>query len=122
MAVSREVTLARVPGAVGQARRSLDAWLAEQGCERRDDALLAVSELVSNAVVHARGDPVVVMVYTEDRIRLEVHDGDPTPPVRRVPGLDAPGGFGLNIIDKLSEAWGSTTVDDGKIVWCHLRC
>jgi anti-sigma regulatory factor (Ser/Thr protein kinase) len=122
MAVTHTSMLARTPDAVRLARRSLDEWLAEHGCERRDDALLALSELVTNAVVHARGDPVVVMVYAAGRIRLEVHDAEPAAPVRRQPGLGKPGGFGLNIIDRLSEEWGCTAVDGGKIVWCQIRC
>jgi len=62
------------------------------------------------------------MSYTDDRIRLEVHDRRSAPPVRREPGVDRPGGYGLNIIDTLSEEWGWTATDGGKMVWCHLFC
>src|SRR4051812_5731376 len=118
----RRLEIARGPEAATAARRDLDHWLNEQGCDSREDALLALSELVNNAVIHAAGDPVVVMSYTDDRIRLEVPARRSAPPVRREPGVDRPGGYGLNIIDTLSEEWGWTATDGGKMVWCHLFC
>src|SRR3954468_6184580 len=115
MAVTNRLVLDRVPEAARVARRGLDSWLRAQRCESREDALLVVSELVTNAVVHGRGDPVVVMVYTDDRLRLEIHDDDPRPPVRREPRSSEPGGYGLNIVDRLCEEWGWAPTDDGKL-------
>jgi anti-sigma regulatory factor (Ser/Thr protein kinase) len=120
--LTNRLALHGVPAAPRIARRGLELWLREVGCTNRDDALLVVSELVTNAVVHGRGDPVVVMEYTDDRIRLEVHDEDSSPPVRREPGPGDPGGFGLNIVDQLSEEWGWATTATGKMVWCHVFC
>jgi anti-sigma regulatory factor (Ser/Thr protein kinase) len=122
MVLTNRLALERVPAAARDARRGLERWLIEMGCAYRDDALLVVSELVTNAVVHGRGDPVVVMEYTDDRLRLEVHDEDSTPPVRRQPAPDEPGGFGLNIVEQLSEEWGWATTTTGKMVWCHVFC
>src|SRR5215212_8942314 len=98
MAVTQRIELPRGPEAARAARRHLDGWLDDQGCHNRDDALLAVSELVNNAVVHGDGDPIVVMTYIDDRIRLEVHDRKSIPPVRREPSAHRPGGYGLNIL------------------------
>jgi anti-sigma regulatory factor (Ser/Thr protein kinase) len=120
--LTNRLALHGVPAAPRIARRDLERWLREVGCTNRDDALLVVSELVTNAVVHGRGDPVVVMEFTDDRIRLEVHDEDSSPPVRREPGPGDPGGFGLNIVDQLSEEWGWATTATGKMVWCHVFC
>jgi len=122
MVVTNTFVLDRVPEAARSARRGLDSWLSEQRCESRDNALLVVSELVTNAVVHGRGDLLVVMVYTDDRLRLEVHDGSSSPPLQRDSRSAGPGGYGLNIVDRLCEEWGWTTTDDGKLVWCHLFC
>jgi len=122
MAVTNTLVLDRVPEAARVARRNLDDWLSDQRCESRDDALLVVSELVTNAVVHGRGDLRVVMVYTDDRLRLEVHDGDSNPPVQREFRSAEPGGYGLNIVDQLCEEWGWASTDGGKLVWCHLFC
>jgi anti-sigma regulatory factor (Ser/Thr protein kinase) len=122
MVVTNRLALERVPAAPRIARRNLEHWLRDIGCANWEDALLVVSELVTNAVVHGQGEPVVVMEFTDDRLRLEVHDEDTRPPVRREPGPDDPGGFGLNIVDRLSEEWGWSTTATGKMVWCHLFC
>lgn len=104
-----------------EARYRLAEWMRQWGCDERSiaDASLVASELVTNAVVHAHSPPVLVGSRTADRLRLEVHDRDPSPPVTR---SDGPGGYGLRLVDRLSATWGWHTAEDGKVVWVEQRC
>lgn len=84
---------------------------------RHDDLLLCVSEVVTNAVLHA-GSASQLRVRTEgDRLVVEVVDRSPTLPTRRQHDLQAPTGRGLRLLDALTVAWGTTPSDGGKIVW-----
>lgn len=79
-----------------------------------------VTELATNAVIHA-GTPFTVRLALEgDRLRLEVADGSPSRPRPRHYGIDATTGRGLGLIDRLSATWGSTPIADGKMVWCEI--
>ncbi|WP_059011146.1 ATP-binding protein [Streptomyces specialis] len=86
---------------------------------RHDDIVLIVSELVSNALRHGHGAPVVRMTGTRRRIRIEVADDSPVRPAPRDPG-PAGGGLGLRMIDRLAADWGSSRRATGKVVWCEL--
>lgn len=82
-----------------------------------EELLLCVSEVVTNAVIHA-GTPRHLSVRTEgDRLVVDVADGDPRPPVRRSPDLTSPTGRGLHLLDDLALDWGWRPTDDGKVVW-----
>lgn len=89
--------------------------------ELAECAELGVSELVSNALMHAR-PPIYVRVRgTVDHPRVEVHDGSRTLPM---PPDDHGGydplltfGRGLRIVARSSEAWGADVDEDGKTVW-----
>jgi anti-anti-sigma regulatory factor/anti-sigma regulatory factor (Ser/Thr protein kinase) len=83
---------------------------------------LIITELVSNAVLHA-GAPVEVMLTLRDRfLHLSVHDGSPVKPVRVLPDPDTgAGGRGLILIEAVAAGWGATTLADGKVVWATLR-
>jgi hypothetical protein len=54
------------------------------------------------------------------RLRCEVEDTDPAGPVRRVVDADAEGGRGTELLDLLSEAWGSTRTATGKTMWFEM--
>jgi signal transduction histidine kinase len=86
---------------------------------RRNDLLVLVTELVTNAVRHAAPSPVVVHLAAAERVvRVEVCDDGPGfEPVEREPGPD--GGFGLILLRTLSDRWGIAT-DDGTCVWFEL--
>jgi two-component sensor histidine kinase len=82
---------------------------------------LIVSELVANAVVHARTPLHVEVSSDESSIRVEVADGSDDEPVPGgSPGL--PGGLGLKMVDRVASAWGSTVAPGarGKTVWARL--
>ncbi len=99
-------------------------WLDEQdpyGQSTADDVLLAVSELLANACLHAGGPRELVLQASSGLLRVEVLDDDPTPPVPRAPhDPGRPGGHGLFIIQKLSDRWGTTPGDGGKSVWLEF--
>ncbi len=109
--------------AVGAARRYVRGELARLGRpELEDSAVLAVSELVTNATIHAR-TPLTVVVTVEDRgtVRVTVRDFSPAPPSVRRYGVEATTGRGLRLVESVSSAWGVDEVPrdqgGGKAVW-----
>ena len=87
-----------------------------------DTAELLVSELVTNAVVHA-GTPVdiVVSVVADATLQVEVSDGSGGLPTNR-PGTQLSSrGRGLPLLDALSDCWGVRSTNGGKTVWFQLR-
>jgi anti-sigma regulatory factor (Ser/Thr protein kinase) len=90
-----------------------------------DRAVLLASELVTNAVVHARTELELRVELRGDLLHLAVRDGSPrllrlvTDPVR---DLEAEGGRGLWLVEQLARAWGvNRHPDGGKVVWCTLH-
>jgi anti-sigma regulatory factor (Ser/Thr protein kinase) len=92
----------------------------------RDDILLLVTELVTNAVLHAGVGPDrllrVELARWPRRIRVEVtHPGDGFGYHRVDPSPDAPGGWGLVLVDRIADRWGIIHSADGTCVWFELR-
>ena len=114
---------------VAAARRLVRGQLASDsaGAARRSDreemidaATLLLSELVTNAIVHARTNVEVHLVIDDLMLRAEVSDGNPAlPEPRRPNGLNGTG-RGLQLIDRLASRWGVQTSDAGKTVWFEL--
>jgi anti-anti-sigma factor len=97
------------------ARRVVAERLA--GVPRSDELLLCISEVVTNAVIHA-GTPKHLSVRVErDRLVVEVADGDTRLPVKRAHEVTSPTGRGLHFLDDLTLRWGARPTDDGKVVW-----
>jgi len=87
-----------------------------------EDAVLIVSELTTNAVVHAKSAPTVSVSARNGAVCISVRDTDPTVlPVVEHPPPSSPHGRGLAVVAELASAWGSETDDDGKVVWAELR-
>jgi anti-sigma regulatory factor (Ser/Thr protein kinase) len=111
---------------VAAARRLVRGELAahaEMPAERSDfvdAASLLVSELVTNAIVHARTDVEVRLVTDEHMLRAEVSDGNPTFPIPRRPIGLAGTGRGLLMMDDLASRWGVSPSGAGKTVWFEL--
>lgn len=82
-------------------------------------AVLLVSELVANAVLHS-GTAVEVVVRTDDKIRIEVHDGNPQLPLRKHYSNMSGTGRGLLLVERLASDWGAERTDRGKVVWFEL--
>lgn len=86
-------------------------------------ATLLVSELVTNAVRHARTGRLAMALYLEADgrwLRIEVHDADPHEPRQRTPGALDESGFGLLLIEALAGKWGVQQTVTGKAVWAEL--
>jgi hypothetical protein len=114
------IALPYAPSTAGSARR----FVADRvrGHPRRAELLVCVSELVTNAIVHARSAPTVRIIVRRARIRIEVADDSPALPVMAPPDVLATGGRGLRIVDHLSLDWGTTPRDgDGKVVWFEFE-
>ena len=107
----------------GTARRARD--LVTEACLRWDlphlvaHSTLAASELVSNAVMHARTVMTLQVRLRPQYLYIAVFDGAPDRPVRSRgrPSTDTPGGRGLHLVELVSARWGSEPQDDGKVVW-----
>lgn len=105
------------------ARRFVRRVLDDLGCQEvAEDAELLVSEVVTNAVLHGGGASTPVRVERiDDGVRIEVVDpGHVFPAEPQEVDLSTPGGLGLSIVDNLSDRWGVTPTDQGKVVWFEL--
>ncbi|MFJ2561068.1 MULTISPECIES: ATP-binding protein [unclassified Streptomyces] len=121
----------RHPSSVAAARAELRKALAGWGMSALEDsAVLVLSELVTNAVRHARVPSgreietrfVPVRLPVPDGLRIEVHDASALRPFRWAEPPDACGGRGLVIVDALADEWGVTDRGGvGKLVWASWR-
>jgi anti-sigma regulatory factor (Ser/Thr protein kinase) len=86
------------------------------------DAVLATSELVSNALEHAHGALDMCALFDRERgaLRVEVSDSSTEipRPVRHLPNDD--GGRGLHFVTEVSSDWGCMLNEHGKTVWFEL--
>lgn len=106
---------------VGEARRFVCRTLAGWGADGFEwPAAALVSELATNAVLHAGTTFSVGLTLDDDRLRLEVKDGSPAHPIVRNYGDDATTGRGLRLVVQLSEQWGVEPEKSSKTVWCVL--
>ncbi|RNG20793.1 ATP-binding protein [Streptomyces botrytidirepellens] len=116
---------ARHPRCVARARADLRTTLASWGLPTVEEvALLVLSELITNAVRHARvpGRQIETRyLHQGDSVRIEVHDtGDPHPRLM-TPRPEAVHGRGLFLVDALADQWGVTPrAVVGKAVWAVL--
>jgi anti-sigma regulatory factor (Ser/Thr protein kinase) len=115
-----------VASSVSAARRYVREVLREVGAaDLEESAELGVSELVTNAVLHARSAfTVAVREVGGGRIRIEVSDTSPLPLQPRPSALSATTGRGLQLVADLSVDWGveePVTGGPGKTVWFEPR-
>jgi anti-sigma regulatory factor (Ser/Thr protein kinase) len=108
--------------APSRARRFVADTLASWNVSREvvADAVLLVSELVTNALLHARSAPSVELTRTDGRIRVVVFDDSPLAPRRRYYATTAVTGRGIALVDALASRWGTERDGDGKFVWFEL--
>ncbi|MEV7785030.1 ATP-binding protein [Streptomyces sp. NPDC088106] len=101
-------------------------WLPAATADRRaaaEDVLLVVSELVTNACLHAEGPDHMAITCDKKVIRLEVTDRGTGQPAPRTPHrAGRPGGHGMFIVQRLCLDWGVVRAADvaGKTVWAEL--
>lgn len=113
--------LPQEPASARTARSFVGDVLADSpASECADTATLLVSELVTNALLHARTDVEVVVRVDPARVRVEVHDAlERLPSLLAQPG-DTLAGRGLHIVDELAAGWGAEPQNGGKTVWFEL--
>lgn len=80
-----------------------------------------VSEVVTNAILHARTTFCVTVTVEEKAIRVDVHDGSADIPVRKLYDPTAATGRGLQIIDAMADRWGVLMQPSGKTVWFEME-
>lgn len=102
------------------ARRFVAGALTAAGVPQSEAVPVVVSELVTNSVLHAGTPSEVVVAVDEVRVRVEVHDGDPTLPTMRTPSPETVAGRGLMLVDALTDRWGCAPGTGGKVVWFEV--
>ncbi len=109
------------PASVGQARSLVrDLLIEAERPELVESAVLLVSEIVTNALLHA-GTPIHVSAWLEGRaLSVEVSDGSQHLPVRRRYAPTAGTGRGMLMLEEMVDEWGVSRHGQGKTVWFHL--
>ncbi len=121
---ARQMALPATVEAPGLARRATrDALISWRVTHLEDTALLIVSELVTNVVLHAYSPAAFMMLRLETArsvLRIEVQDADPCWPEPRTPDSMDESGFGFVLVAALSDEWGIRETPSGKAVWVEL--
>jgi anti-sigma regulatory factor (Ser/Thr protein kinase) len=119
------VTSVQLPpdhAAAARARRFVSDAMRAWGCEDSiADAELLVSELVTNAVLHARSETRVTVEREGTTVRVSVCDDSQARPRLRNYGPEAVTGRGLVIVDRIAKRWGVEPSDAGKCVWFEIE-
>ena len=120
-AVSVSVALDAEPRNVGRARNMLREALSRSGAEHLvESATVVLSEVITNAFVHV-GTEVRLQVWaTVDAVRVEVEDGGTHLPARRHYASTAGTGRGLQLMEELTDRWGTAVHTTGKAVWFEI--
>ncbi len=110
------------PSSPAQARRFLNersaAWSLPEPVG--EQLVLVGSELVTNAVLHARTQLTLTLELQADRVRVSVRDHSSAPVALRHYRPDALTGRGLGVIATVSRAWGVEPARGGKVIWAEL--
>ncbi|MFF8474671.1 SpoIIE family protein phosphatase [Streptomyces sp. NPDC015414] len=113
------------PERIAEARQHLRELLHDWGsAEQVDSAVLLVSEMVTNVLVHTDADALLLAEVAGEpggrRLRVEVTDSGDDLPHRRRPGELASSGRGLMLIELLADLWGVNPRGKGKSIWFEL--
>ncbi|MGW0310492.1 ATP-binding SpoIIE family protein phosphatase [Streptomyces flavidovirens] len=111
----------RIAAARQQLRDLLHDW---SDAEQLDAAVLMVSEMVTNVLVHTDGDALLIAEAKGEpgvrRLRVEVTDSSDELPHKRRPGEMASSGRGLILMEMLAHTWGVDPKGEGKSIWFEL--
>jgi anti-sigma regulatory factor (Ser/Thr protein kinase) len=105
------------------ARQFLAAHCERWGCrDLLEDGRLVVSELVTNAVIHAGRRCELAIAFRGGWLRVEVRDRGPGGPEVQAAHERSEHGRGLVLVSAVTEAWGvEPLADGGKVVWAEMR-
>jgi anti-sigma regulatory factor (Ser/Thr protein kinase) len=117
-----ELRLPAEPTAAAVARAIVEAVGSDLPEPILLDAKLLTTEVVTNAIRHARGtQAVIVRVRRNNLVRVEVVDQGPMfDPQRQTSSTRAGTGLGLVLVDTVANAWGVEPDEAGKKVWFEL--
>lgn len=118
----RSAHLDPVPASAGEARRAVRQALTEVGeTEAVYAAEVAVSELVTNAILHAATPLELIIEVTEHTVVVSVRDLSPRMPTQRHWSETATTGRGLKLVRAMTDQFGvDSPGEDGKAVWFRL--
>ena len=118
---SAETVFPAVPESVGAARRFTRAALSRHAIapETVDIAILLVSELATNAIVHASSS-VRLRIRVADDVRVEVSDVSADAPAITAGDSERESGRGLELVSTLADGWDWSPRAEGKVVWFAL--
>jgi anti-sigma regulatory factor (Ser/Thr protein kinase) len=120
-ATARTIELDPRPASASQARKAVKRALRGVDPALRDVGVLLTSELVTNALLYARGSISLRIDETEDGYRISVGDAAPSAVEPKHVGLEATSGRGLTLVDRLSGSWGVDVHEpEGKEVWFEV--
>ena len=117
-----ELQLSPDPRSAGVARRALTDYCAARRVpgQLSEMGVLAMSELVTNVVIHAGTPALVLAEYDGANLTLAVSDGEPALPVALPPDDERTHGRGVAIVEALGATWGVRRTHLGKVVWVNL--
>jgi anti-sigma regulatory factor (Ser/Thr protein kinase) len=116
-----ETVFPAVPESIGAARRFTRAALRRHAVtpETIDIAVLLVSELATNTLVHAQSE-IRLRIRVGTEIRVEVCDACSEGPDVVSPEWERESGRGMELVESLAQGWDWAPRDDGKVVWFAL--
>jgi anti-sigma regulatory factor (Ser/Thr protein kinase) len=117
-----ELALFPDPQSAGEARQALEAYCDQKRVpeQLREVGVLAISELVTNAVIHAGTPALVLAEYDGVNLTLAVADGADALPMVLPPDSERDQGRGVAIVEELGATWGIRRTFLGKVVWVNL--
>jgi anti-sigma regulatory factor (Ser/Thr protein kinase) len=99
-------------------RGTLAEWALPDSLAR--DAILLVSEMVTNAIVHGRAPIHLRLRRAREHLLVEVDDTATAVPRKLRPTANDVHGRGLQLVAMMADEWGTRPIRDGKSVWCSL--
>ncbi len=109
------------PRMVTAARRFVrDRLTSWEATDHLEPVVLVTSELITNAILHARTAIQLRLAVEGSKVRVEVYDENSRLPVQAACPPDATSGRGLALVSRLATTWGIENRGDGKVVWAEL--
>ena len=116
------ISLPALESSAHEARDRLGSLLSSwRNQAARDDAMLVLSEVVTNAIRHVHSGPILITVtLRRGHLLAAVRDESASVPTRR--SADERGGWGLELLEVLSDRWGGHEhLRDGKTIWFEMQ-